>query len=233
MNKVSSVKEITNNLEKISGKVLYLFDIDNTIITTKSNFGPNIDKLKEVKKNHNDQSQIENLISQWRLSREVILTDNEWPHLLKTIEKPYALTKMDVGRFGEIPSMENWRNNELATLGIKFSPICPIDGEIYTEPEEIGVDNSTFFNGIFYTGNALKGDVVKKILTSHNYDSVVFVDDRPDQLEDVGGACEKLGVKYLPMQFIIEKQDYPIQSLAESESEKKIIDFLELHSHIS
>lgn len=230
MIKVSSVKEIKNNLEKISCKVLYLFDIDNTIITTKSNFGPNIDKLKELKKNHNDQSQVEHLISKWRLSREVILTDNEWPNFLETIENPYALTKMDVGRFGEIPSMENWRNNELATLGIKFNPICPIDGEMYTEPEEIGVENSTFFNGILYTGNALKGDIVKKILTSHNYDWVAFVDDRIDQLEDVGRNCHSLGVNYLPMQFIIEKQDYPMQSLAEIECEKKIIDFLELHS---
>ena len=225
MLKVNSVKAIKSNL-KVTEKTLYVFDIDNTIITTKSNFGPVIDKIKNINRNYLNIGEIERLISKWRLSREVILTDPDWPDFLRNIDRPYGLTKMDVGHFGEIPSMENWRNNELKRIGIVFHDIYPIDGKIYKEPIEIGVVNATFFNGIFYTGNGLKGDVMKKILANNKYDLVVFIDDRVEQLEDVRRGCNELGVDYLPMQFIFDTGNNYIQSIDEKKYEKEILDFL-------
>lgn len=225
MIKISSVKEIKSNLN-VTKNTLYIFDIDNTIITTKSNFGPKIDRLKNMRKNYIDTNEIDQLISKWRLSREVILTDAEWPEFLQSIDRPYALTKIDVGHFGEIPSIENWRNNELRNLGIIFNDVCPIDGQTYKQPIEISVENATFFNGIFYTSHALKGDVIKKILSNNKYDLVVFIDDRVEQLEDVRRGCAELGVDYLPMQFVLETENYYIQSAAEQKSEEKILKFI-------
>lgn len=227
---VGTTREIRENLVDVKGRVLYLFDIDNTIITTKSNFGEKIDKLKSIKETHSQREYIDDLISSWRLTREVVLTDSEWPSFLQSIDSPYALTKMDVGRFSKIDSMENWRNNELDKLNIQFTRVYPIDGEIYSRPKEIGIENATFFNGIFYVGNASKGAIVQEILTYNKYDHIVFVDDRIDQLEDVGRSCRALDIKYLPMQFVIERKDYAIQSLDEIECEKDIINFLKLNS---
>lgn len=227
---IRTTREIRENLVNITGKVLYLFDIDNTIITTKSNFGEKIDKLKSIKDKYIDKNHIDALISSWRLTREVILTDSEWPSFLQTIDSPYALTKMDVGRFSKIDSMENWRNNELDSLNIQFKSEYPIDGKIYSQPRAIGVENATFFNGIFYVGNASKGGVVSEILTYKEYDQVVFIDDRIDQLEDVGRTCRSFNVKYLPMQFVIENKQCEVQSQDEIECEKEIIKFLKLNS---
>ena len=80
-----------------------------------NNVGCN-NKLKNINRNYLNIGEIERLISKWRLSREVILTDPDWPDFLRNIDRPYGLTKMDVGHFGEIPSMENWRNNELKRI---------------------------------------------------------------------------------------------------------------------
>ena len=227
--KIYTVKEIKAHLHGISGKILYLFDIDNTIVTTRTNFGLNIDKLKSIRQYHNDKNYINHLISKWRITREVFLTDEQWPEFLQSIETPYALTQMDVGCLGEIASIEQWRNNELCNLKIKFSRVCPIDDKIYNEPKSIGVENATFLNGIFYTGYALKRAVVKKILSSNKYDVVIFVDDRVEQLEDVRHSCAEAKVQYLPMQFIMQtKHDAP-KSLAEIESEAEIIRFLNLN----
>jgi hypothetical protein len=105
-----------------------------------------------------------------------------------------------------------------------------VDGKIHSQPKAIGVENATFFNGIFYVGNGSKGAVVNEILTYKKYDQVVFIDDRIDQLEDVGRTCRSLNVKYLPMQFVVENKQCEIQSLDEIECEKEIINFLKLNS---
>lgn len=227
--KVSTVEAIKANLNGIDGNILYLFDIDNTIITTNTNFGYNIDKLKVVRQYHNDKQYINHLISKWRMSREILLTDDQWPEFLQSIDRPYALTKMDAGRLGEIASIEKWRNNELSNIKIQFNAIYPIDNTVYTQPKDIGIEDATFFNGIFYTGNATKGSIVKQILSSNLYDLVMFVDDRVEQLQDVMYSCAEAGVRYLPMQFIIKKEHYKKQSLAEIEAEAKIIEFLNVN----
>jgi len=223
---VSTVEAIKANLNKITGRILYLFDIDSTIIINDRKFDINIDRLKFIREYHSDKDYINQLISRWRKVRTIRLTDEGWPEFLLTIDRPYALTKMDVGSLGEIESMEKWRNNELSNLKIKFNPICPIDAIVYHQPKEIGVENATFFNGIFYTGYATKGYVVKHILANNQYDTVVFIDDRIEQLDNVRDSVEKAGVKYIPMQFIVNR-DYIKPSLAEREIENKIILFLE------
>lgn len=232
MNIVSKVEEINllfKGLDK--KKVLYLFDIDNTIITTKSNFGNNIDKLKILRQKFLSQNEdlvneIDNLIVDWRLAREVVLTDEAWPEFLQD-KIAYGLTKMDTGKLGKIKSMEQWRNEELKSLSIKFSPKSPIDGKSYDKPSSLGISDATFFNGIFYVGNAQKGQVVKAILNSQKYDLVTFVDDRESELFNVEKACSECGIDYLPINFQIkmDPEDY-IQKEEEKQAEKAITEFL-------
>jgi hypothetical protein len=223
---VSTIDEIRTNINGISGNILYLFDIDNTIITNHTHFDYNIDKLKLIREYHNDKEYINQLLSKWRKVRTIRLTDSKWPEFLASIDRPYALTKMDVGSLGEIVSMEQWRNNELLNLNIKFNPICPIDDLIYHQPIKIGVENATFFNGIFYTGYGSKGSIINHILSRHRYDIVVFIDDRVEQLDDVKKSVEEAKVKYIPMQFIVNKDYNTKPSLAEQEIEDKIMLFL-------
>ena len=104
---IKSVSELQNIIDKFQdSKLLLLLDIDDTIIRSTKDFSKEIDKLKILNKKSKVKEEkdfYENLISAWRLEREVILTDPDWPEFIKNSSKStFALTKMDVGKFGLI-----------------------------------------------------------------------------------------------------------------------------------
>ncbi len=229
----STVQQIKKNLSAFNcEKVLCLLDIDNTIITTKSDFGKYIDELKRLNKaNSQYRAKIDNLICQWRIAREVILTDKSWPEFLKE-RTAYGLTKMDTGTFSSIESMERWRYKELKTLSVEFTRTSPIDQVEYNEPKTLNICDATFFNGIFYTGNAKKGNIVAAILNRNKYDLVFFADDRKSELADVEKACSKAKTPCLLIHFNMNVQnEISEQSIEEKKAEYMISEFLKLHAN--
>lgn len=203
---ITSVSDLNFVLE-IKKPSLLLLDVDDTIITTVRKFSDNLDKLKDLRnKGVINNDLCEGLISSWRLERKVILTDEGWPEFLTNTEKVYALTKMDVGKFGIIESVEKWRYNELKSLGVAFSTSSPIDSLDHDNPLKLEIEDSTFFKGIFFTGKSSKGSVVRKILKNGQYNSVVFVDDKPEHLHDVTGACNDFGIEITPIQFKLQNK---------------------------
>lgn len=202
---ISKVTELELVIAKSSqsSKTLTLIDIDDTIITPIFNFSNNIEQLKFIYKTTTDltlKDEIVLLISQWRLERQVMLTDSEWPIFLKKYIT-YGLTKMDVGQYGEILSIEHWRDDELKNLNISFTYHYPIDQKLYNEPFIINNSHATFFNGIFFTGMDTKGQVVEHILNSTQYNHIIFVDDKIEQLNDVTTKCLQKHIAITPIKF--------------------------------
>lgn len=206
---------------------MLLIDIDDTVITTKNKFTNPVDKLKEAYKDGSiDIVSYENLLSSWRLERKVILTDQAWPNFLHERQQNgngvFALTRVNTGKSGLIESMERWRNDELKSMGINFTLENPMDGIDYEEPQRLGVEDASFFKGIFFTGQASKREVVQKILESKKYDLVILVDDKLEQLEDVATACDICCTEFIPIQFIVQGCDEVITT----ELEEKILDVI-------
>jgi hypothetical protein len=222
---VSDLHPIINNKQN----TLLLLDVDDTIITTVKRFSHNLDKLKELRNNGFVRRDLcEDLISSWRLERKVVLTDKGWPEFFINTKKVYGLTKMDVGKFGLIESVEIWRYNELKSLGVNFTSCSPIDSLDHSEPLRLDIDDSTFFKGIFFTGNASKGSVVKKILNNGKYDSVVFVDDKPEQLHDVTTVCNEFDIEITPIQFKLQNE---YATGPYTDLEKKILELISKHEN--
>lgn len=223
---VSSVSEISKVMSDFNeNTTLMLFDIDDTVITTASHFVNNIDTLKDKKDSLSDSDKelCNELISSWRLERPVFLTDLDWSNFLRNSIHCYGLTKMDVGRFGCIPSIEQWRYDELRSNGITFNVQYPITEREYDQPHSVGLNDATFFKGIFFTGNAKKGDIVKELLKTNKYTSVLFVDDKVEQLQNVQSACDEMNIKCKPLQF-----QHKVQFMDSNlDSELKIINFLQ------
>lgn len=210
---VSELKNIIDDFQDLS--VLLLLDVDDTIIKPKNNYNKQIDEFKALHSQSNEKNEkdhYEHLISAWRLEREVVLTDRGWPEFIKNLSKSvFALTKMDVGKFGLIESVEEWRYKELQSLDIKFTHHSPIDGINYEQPINLNINDATFFKGIFYTGNASKGAIVEKLLQHQQYDLVVFVDDNIEQLRDVQAACNR--INHIMIQFQNSCVDYDDTSI--------------------
>jgi hypothetical protein len=124
----STLQEVQEALSKLQADAVIFIDVDDTLITplskifrAKSSYRFLIDDLK---KNRENFPNFEMILSHWRLQRKTILVSPQWPELMNVLKKThpvYALTKMETGAIGDIPSMENWRYEELKDKGIFFT----------------------------------------------------------------------------------------------------------------
>ncbi|MFV9930420.1 MAG: DUF2608 domain-containing protein [Rickettsia endosymbiont of Haemaphysalis japonica] len=177
-------------------------DVDDTLITPKSKtfkkppYNQIMDRIKENKISYDNYEEI---TSNWRLQRKVILIDEEWVEVINKLKEKfpvYGLTQMNTGVFGNIPSMQDWRYKELKELGIEFS-----DNEklaIYNSGQK---DDAIFYKGIFITGNHSKSGTLSKFSEELNTSFIVFVDDRAKHIEDVGDYCKKNKIGFLDILF--------------------------------
>lgn len=195
---VGSAREVLEEVGKLEGEVVSYVDIDDTVVTPESRTfreAPYNQMIDEIKGKKELYSNYEEIVSNWRLQRKVMLLDEDWPGVLKGLKEKgrvYGLTKVDVGKFGNIESMETWRYGEMKRLWVEF-----------TEDFEFGgggdKKESVFYKGIFLTGKLTKGETLEE----HGVkgETVVMVDDRAEHLEDVGRFCREYGINYLGILF--------------------------------
>lgn len=204
----NDIEVICQCLKQYDHKAIVFLDIDDTIITPKSNIfratSPYRHLIDEIKINRDNIPNFDEIISSWRLSREVILVSEQWPNLIEETKKMgicvYALTQKDSGRSGFMESIEEWGYQELKSLGIELT-------SKFNEQETIVLlvggptTPATFHKGIFTTGGFGKDVVVKKILEVVNPNIVIVIDDRSDHVQKVGKICEDNNVSYLGIIF--------------------------------
>lgn len=191
--------DLLSHLEQLPENTLILFDIDDTLITpvSKTFSSPYKNMIDKIKSSKNTYTNYEEIISTWRLNRKIKLTDTMWPDIINVLKKRfhvYALTKMDTGKIGHIQSTEQWRYNELASLGLFFT----------TNSSEIKRhDGSTFYKGIIFTGKRTKSEALKNHISRSVYHHIVMIDDRTEHLDDIKQYCKKNNIPFTGIQFVI------------------------------
>ncbi|MDX2050262.1 MAG: DUF2608 domain-containing protein [Rickettsiaceae bacterium] len=191
---LASANEVLLFLKKLPKDSIIFVDVDDTIITPVSKTfrkEPYNKLIDEIKKERSKYENYEEIISNWRLQRKVMLVDQDWPDTLLRLKikyKVYGLTKMDHGKFGNISSMEKWRYEELKSLNIEFS-----NNELIPP----SVDDSAFFKGIFFAGSNTKSETLLYYLKYLNASTYVMIDDRPEHLEDIRKFCENNSIKFI------------------------------------
>lgn len=179
---------------------IVLFDIDDTLITPVSSFfriEPYRSLIDEIKKNPHQYPDYEEIISNWRLQRKVMLVDPKWPEtiqLLKSKHQVYGFTKMDTGKFGNITSVETWRYQELKNLGVEFSQKKSIE-EFQIGPGSFK-NSPMFYKGIFFTGSASKAEMFALYQNVLNNSFIVLIDDREEHLLDLGAFCREVSIPF-------------------------------------
>ncbi|WP_347938644.1 DUF2608 domain-containing protein [Rickettsia oklahomensis] len=189
-------------MKNTSSNTLIFLDIDDTIMTPKSKtfraapYNQMIDRIKDNKSNYDHYEEI---VSNWRLQRKVILIDEEWVEVLNNLKENYpvyGLTQMNTGEFGNILSMQDWRYKELKEFGIEF---C--DSEKLVAYNSGQKDEAMFYKGIFMTGNHSKSGTLSKFSDELNARFIVFVDNCMKHIEDVGSYCKKHNISFLGILF--------------------------------
>lgn len=202
---LEDVQKTLSNLEE--GTVIFI-DVDDTLITPQSKVfrstSPFRGIIDEIKKHRDKIPNVELILSHWRLQRKIILVSDEWPSFINRLKKKYAvyaLTKMESGKVGAIPSMEKWRYNELKAQGITFTPKCPgiAEGPLVEDPSK--PYPATFYQGIFITGSFNKSDVIAGFLKAQRPPQIMLIDDRPEYLKDAIEECNRQSLPFLGILF--------------------------------
>ncbi len=104
--------------------------------------------------------------------------------------KTIALTAIRTNSFGQIANPMQWRIDSLRELGIDFSWPTALDQQIWE-------DNTGYLDGVVGTGAQPKGTVLLRFLDKAKFKprTVVFIDDKHQNLENVQEACKRVGVE--------------------------------------
>lgn len=204
----STLEEIESNLSILPEGAIIFLDVDDTIITPQStafrSSSPFRDIIDQIKKQRDKIPHVEMILSHWRLQRKSMLVSEQWPALIKTLKKHYevyALTKLETGRVGDIPSMEKWRYEELKAKGVTFTPTCPGVSEGVLIQDASHPYPATFYRGIFITGSFNKSDVISAFVKTKRPPLIVLVDDRLEYLQDANQACNREGLHFIGVLF--------------------------------
>lgn len=200
----SRIQTITSfeqvNFEQIPQDSLVVFDVDETLVQPTDAFLINeksgeaealrkefFVKYPEVK-NWNDISSIMLLEANRPLIEPIVLAK------IKTLKEKgisfIACTAMNTGKYGTLPTMEQWRYEHLKSLGFEGS----YADSIQKLPSEH--KNPVFYRGILATDLEQKGVALGAFLDSMrlNPKNIIMFDDTLEFLHDVERECAKRGI---------------------------------------
>lgn len=233
-----NLDQISQEFQKLDSEALVVFDVDGTLIVPNDLIlkpcgekklqafmrtlrSEDPDKKKHLESIVLHQSQI-SLVNK----KVVKLIHNLQSRKIRAV----ALTAMDTGQLGIIPSMEDWRFRQLANFNIRFdkaftSVLDPIRFE-----EFYGKGTTPVFKkGILASSKYSKGEVLTAFLKQMNFkpSKIIFIDDRLHFITSVEEALEKMQIPHVSFFYkevfnepvVLDEQlaDFQLQYLLDNE----------------
>lgn len=206
---LDSVQEYFQNLTSQS---LLLWDVDSTLIyPTDQILRPiNDDRLEDfIALYFNGKTREERhwLFSLVHHRCSFSLVDTRSVELIASLHSRsipmIAFTAMRTGPYGKIPSMEEWRVNQLRLLGIDFSTVFPQHSELEWEEYSPFLGYPAFKEGVLCSDSLPKGGVLTSFLQKIDWkpDQVLFIDDQPDFLASVEKAMEAMKIPFIGIHY--------------------------------
>ncbi len=211
INKIYDFKEVIETIKKADETYLVLFDIDEVIVMDSDESRLTHDYRKVLVNDIKKRLTIE----QCKLSMSVVLKDRKARFvnddiltifsLLKEKNIPaMGLTKLPTGKFGIIEDMIEWRVQELTALKVNLQELSPLHDEIVIKDFNTGYGDPILKDGIIYTAEYDKGDVLEYVLHKTNFSpkAIIFIDDIKENLLSLHKTCSKLQINYQGFEFM-------------------------------
>jgi len=228
---IHSFQEI--KFDDLPQKTLVIFDIDETLITPADVLlkpvGGNFKGWQKIK-----PEQLEHYLSIMLANTNYVLVDQAIPSLLAVLHQQkistMGLTACSTGCVGVIPSMTQWRCDQLRQLGINFSSYFT-EEYIFSELVDVTAHPPLFKNGILFTGDlqhpekSSKGQLLGAFLdrVAWNPEQIIFIDDHLKHLEAVQKMLDQRKIPFrgyqmdTPSPMLNEKiAAFQIQTLLDS-----------------
>lgn len=200
-----SVAEIEKVLPTINQDTFIFIDVDRTLIMP-------VDKIflfdngqnkylsflddwykSEIQNPKNQQRKLQytKAFSMWRKQRKVRILDENWFEFIAKAKQKgatvLAISNVQPGPFGVLPSTEDWRINDLAALGLTFSDLYNEQAIIIdTVPKIEGSPFPLLKKGVYCVGDYPKGKAIVGLLKKINkkVSTIICFDDRLKYVEE-------------------------------------------------
>lgn len=217
---IDSFTQAADALNAADKNTLVLFDVDDTLIEPASMlfrpqtieneaYRPWIKELVTTVYVSSNKPEAENYYgSIWKVQEALLLIE---PEIVKTIVTMQnrgvtvmALTALRTGAYFTIPSLPEWRFNQLKDLGINFSRANFPDMVFNELPKGDDGNYPVLYHGILCTSTSSKGAVLGAFLDRTNWkpDLVIFLDDSMKRVEQVAAEMRKRGIPFQGYQYM-------------------------------
>ncbi len=197
-------------IDDLDENALVVFDVDYTILVPNDRIlapcgEEYCQKFMKILREMQEKGEI--LGSQVTIQAQTSLVDNKILHLLEKLKekniKVIALTAMSTGQFGVIPNMEQWRIEQLASLGIHLDGAFPEVDMIMLEEFEGAKGLPVFKKGILASSKYPKGQVLCAFLKRMEWkpSKVLFIDDRMYFIDSVEYELEKENIPHTSFHY--------------------------------
>lgn len=211
---ISSFKSLEKFLPEIDKSTLVIFDIDDVIITASDTvFSPRGEIsgikdicLKQISKyipiEYNKNSLFVELFTLYLQKSKRQIIDNyfmEFLDKLKKLSVSYIrLTGLEVGKYGVINSMEDWRYKDFRSLSIDLSCRAFESYESTYLQSNLDRVRPLYTDNIIYTDRGDKGMVLQNWLNHFKFkpSKILVIDDLLSNHISISNSCKKYGIEY-------------------------------------
>lgn len=224
---VQSIKEIktlqhlAELCPKLNNTTLVIFDVGDVILIPRSAI---LRKHAEgLKKKLNDEllarvgkERYEELISGRILQEGRVLVDQRTPEIIAMLQKQaikvMALTSLEQGKLGKIPSLEDWRLETLLSYHIDFRLSSPLEKTFQLEElRREGFSIPLFKHGSLFSCGYAKGEILRAFLPHLSFvpSQIIMVDDKREHLESIAMHVTSFNIPYLGLHYTATDDTIP------------------------
>ncbi|MDR2737544.1 MAG: DUF2608 domain-containing protein [Puniceicoccales bacterium] len=196
----------------VAGKsVLFAFDCDEVLTTLSEQIWkqPGCQFLSEwCKRNipNVSEQEIYDVATSILVSSENFLVNQEMPRLVRDLKSKKAravvLTALSTKPVASVNNPMLWRVETLRSLGYNFRKFWPrLRDRCFTEFD--CRYPPAYSSGVVCCGNTPKGASLEAFLGHANVrpGKVVFIDDKIENVEDVGATCKRNGIEFSGIEY--------------------------------
>ncbi len=201
---IDSLEELSLLVEQHDERSLFVFDIDQVLITEADQIAwpcnaLHFERLWDETFGELSASERRHYLSLFFTQGTMRTVENGTADFLRRIQQrgipTLALTARRSGPYGSIENQEEQLLEELSSVGIDFSRSFP--DALPATFDGFGEKHPIYFSGLAMADHANKGEVLQAVLAHLSFtpQRIVFIDDLRDNLLDVGHALHELGIQ--------------------------------------
>lgn len=212
MSQIEDWKPVKEAIQEASSDTWIFFDVDQVLIIPEDPlFHPSNDGLfrtyaEKLKKelNHEELMDLWGIVFSEVYPQVIDLEVMDVLDLVKSRElKSYALTHCPTGKVGKIARFEDWRIKHLKSLGIHFDQLSFDSNEHYFTKMKGKYGIPVLKGGVIFAAHYDKGKVLGMVLDLLEKEprSIIFIDDKIENLESVELLCKERGTNFIGFEY--------------------------------